>query len=140
MTPQRGAGEAEPAIAADRAGMAPFRGITPTRPARRLNFGVRPGQRFVHMANYVAHYTKKREIMRRREDALRRLVRRGAGAPELARAAEEVRAARIRTCEARLATIPPTDGPGAAQAARIAAEIAAHRVEPVEAILEEFSA
>lgn len=92
------------------------------------------------MANYVAHYTKKQEIRRRREDALRRLVRCGASESEIAQAAEEVRDARIRACQARLATIPPMDGPGAALSAKIAAEIDALRGVSVEAILEEFGA
>jgi hypothetical protein len=90
------------------------------------------------MSNYIPHYTKKRKILRRKEEALHRLVWRGVSGPKLIRAAEEVRAARVRELQARQATIPPADGPGAVRSAKIAAEIEALRATPVEAILEEF--
>ncbi|HEX4592100.1 MAG TPA: hypothetical protein VH120_19360 [Gemmataceae bacterium] len=54
------------------------------------------------------------------------------------RSADEVRAARVHELLARLATLPPADGPGAASSARITAEIEALRATPVETILEEF--
>jgi hypothetical protein len=90
------------------------------------------------MANYVAHYTKKQAILRRREETLRRFVERGVSEQPLIRAAEEVLAARIRALQARLATIPPTVGPDTTASARIAAKIEALRATPAETILAEF--
>jgi hypothetical protein len=90
------------------------------------------------MSNYVPRHTKKRETRCRREEALTRLVERGVSGPKLIRAAEDVLAARVRELRARLATIPPADGPGSARSARIAAEIEALRATPVEAILLDF--
>jgi hypothetical protein len=90
------------------------------------------------MSNYVPHYTKKRAILKRKEDTLRRLINRGVSEQKLFRAAEEVRAARIRALQASLATLPPAAGPDATESARIAARIEALRVTPTETILAEF--
>jgi len=92
------------------------------------------------MSNYVPRFTKKREIQRRKEAALDRLVKRGVQGPKLIHAAEAVRAARVRELQARLATIPPADGPGAARSSFIVAKIEALHALPVRAILDEFGA
>jgi hypothetical protein len=90
------------------------------------------------MSNYVPHYTKKRAILKRKEDTLRRLINRGVNKQKLMRAAEEVRAARIRALQASLATLPPADRPDATASAWIAARIEALRATPTESILAEF--
>ncbi len=90
------------------------------------------------MSNYVPHYTKKQAILKRKEDTLRRLIHRGVSEQKLIRAAEEVRAARIRALQASLATLPPVDGPDATASARIAARIEALRATPTESMCGEF--
>jgi hypothetical protein len=48
------------------------------------------------MSNYIPHYTKKRQILHKKEEKLRRLISHGADKERLLKAAEEVRLARIR--------------------------------------------
>ncbi len=59
------------------------------------------------MSNYVPHYTKKKQILARKEAALRRLIVRGATEEKLLFAALDIREARIRVLRARRAMIPP---------------------------------
>jgi hypothetical protein len=59
------------------------------------------------MANYVPWYGKKHAGFRRREDDLLRILGRGAGREAVERAAEEVRAAKIRALKSDRARIPP---------------------------------
>jgi hypothetical protein len=59
------------------------------------------------MSNYVPWYGKKREGFRRREQDLLRLLRRGEGPVAVVRAAEQVRAARIRALKSDRSRIPP---------------------------------
>jgi hypothetical protein len=61
------------------------------------------------MAAYVPWHGKKREGLQRREDDLVRILGRGEGREAVARAAEEVRAARIRALKSDRARIPPCD-------------------------------
>ena len=88
--------------------------------------------------NYLPHYTKKRQILKRKEQELRRVIQRGGSEARLAAAAEEVRASRIRVLRAKRATILPKYGPEAAPIARIDDEIQALSVMPLDAILAEF--
>jgi hypothetical protein len=59
------------------------------------------------MAGYVPWYGKKREGLKRREHDLLRLLGRGEGPEAVVRAAEEVRAARIRALRSDRSRIPP---------------------------------
>jgi hypothetical protein len=59
------------------------------------------------MSNYVPWYGKKREGFRRREQDLVRLLCRGGGPEAIVRAAEEIRAARIRALRSERSRIPP---------------------------------
>jgi hypothetical protein len=92
------------------------------------------------MSNYVPWYGKKRAQLARRERDLLRILRRGGGERELARAAEEVRASRIRALKAERARIPPRDGPDAARLAEIGHKIRECESTPIDAIIAEFRA
>ena len=61
------------------------------------------------MTNYIPHYTKKKQILSCKEQALRRLVQSNAPNDKLVAAAREVRDARIRVLRAQRATIVPKD-------------------------------
>jgi hypothetical protein len=89
------------------------------------------------MANYVAHYTKKKQILGRKELALRRLIDCGAAADKLMNAAAEVRDARVRVLRARRATIVPKDD-AHVQYAKIDAQIEAVLDTSLPSILAEF--
>ena len=86
------------------------------------------------MSNYLPRTQKKRDRQRKLENDLRRLVAIGAGQEALIAAAEEVRAARIRTVQAdrqhcwAIGSTAPHD-----------AEIAAIKALAVEVILGEFT-
>ncbi len=53
------------------------------------------------MTNYIPHYAKKKQILFRKEEVLRRLVSSGSAREWLRRVAEEVRDARIRVLRAQ---------------------------------------
>lgn len=57
--------------------------------------------------NYIPHYTKKKEILNRKEFYLEQFIRSNADEDKLVEAAEEVRDARIRVLNAKKSTIPP---------------------------------
>ena len=59
------------------------------------------------MSNYIPWYGKKREGFKRREQQLLRILGCGARPEAVERAAEEVRAARIRALKSDRARIPP---------------------------------
>jgi len=61
------------------------------------------------MSNYIPHYTKKKQILSRKEEALRRLISSDAPREKLFRAGGDVRDARIRVLRAQRATIVPKD-------------------------------
>ena len=85
------------------------------------------------MSNYLPRTQKKRERQERLENDLRRLIARGADADKLLAAAEDVRAARIRTVRAlrqHCCFIGST--------AHYDAAIAALQATPAAAILAEF--
>ncbi len=89
------------------------------------------------MTNYIPHYTKKKQILARKEEALRRLISSRAPQDKLLGAAEVVRDARIRVLRAQRSTIVPKDD---AQQAydRIDARIQRIENTPIDAILLEF--
>ncbi len=61
------------------------------------------------MTSYIAHHTKKKQILERKEAALQRLIDAGAPAAKLLTAATEVRDARIRVLRVQRSIIVPKD-------------------------------
>jgi len=88
------------------------------------------------MSNYIPHYTKKKQVLERREASLRRLVEANVSISKLTEAAEHVRQSRIRVLRAERATIVP-EGDGTLYD-RIDARIQTLADTSVELILEEF--
>jgi hypothetical protein len=70
------------------------------------------------MSNYVPWYGKKRAGFKRREQELLRILGSGARPDAIERAAEEVRAARIRALKSDRARIPPCGRDGIVNDAR----------------------
>ena len=89
------------------------------------------------MTSYVAHHTKKKQILARREAALRRLIDADAVADKLNAAAEDVRDARIRVLRVQRSIIVPK-GDAGTQYAKIDAKIEVLANTPAAAILAEF--
>jgi hypothetical protein len=89
------------------------------------------------MTNYIPHYTKKKQILARKEQKLRCLLEQSADLQKLITAAEGIRDARIRVLRAKRATIPPE---GTAQVAfdRIDQEIDCLLSTAPQIILAEF--
>ena len=89
------------------------------------------------MTNYIPHYTKKKQILARKEEALRRLISSRASKDKLLAAAELVRDARIRALRAQRATLVPKDD---AQEVYDKIDAQIQRIEntPLDAILLEF--
>ncbi len=63
------------------------------------------------MANYLPHSSKKLAILQRREMTLFKLIDENAPHTKIVDAAKQVREARIRTIEARIASDGPRAGP-----------------------------
>jgi hypothetical protein len=61
------------------------------------------------MTAYIAHHTKKKQILARKEAALQRLIDAGAPPAKLVAAAEDVRDARIRVLRVQRSIIVPKD-------------------------------
>lgn len=61
------------------------------------------------MTNYIPHYTKKKQILGRKESTLKRLISSNASSDKLVAAAEDVRDARVRVLRAHRATVVPKD-------------------------------
>jgi hypothetical protein len=61
------------------------------------------------MANYVAHYRKKLETLRRQRLNLLRLLERNPAPGELAQAADAVKDSQVRALQAKRAQIRPCD-------------------------------
>jgi hypothetical protein len=89
------------------------------------------------VTNYIPHYTKKRQILARRENALRRLISSGSPIKKLFDAAEAVRDARIRVLRAQRALIVPIND-AQKDFNIIDARIQEIKDAPIEAILLEF--
>jgi len=93
------------------------------------------------MANYLTHYTKKRQILAKKEQKLRQLVSKGAAEEKLILAAAEVRSARIRKLQAGLAMLPPKEDPAtASRIANLEKDITKTTATPIESVLAEFRA
>jgi hypothetical protein len=90
------------------------------------------------MSNYLPHYTKKRQTQSRKEETLRRLIKLGASEDKLIAAAEEVRAARIRTFRASLAKLPSGGRIVTVESAKIEFQIEVIMATSAHAILAEF--
>ena len=60
------------------------------------------------MSNYVPHYTKKKQVLARKELALERRIANKDPIVKVMVSAGEVRDARIRVLQARRSTLPPT--------------------------------
>lgn len=59
------------------------------------------------MTNYLPHNTKKLSILRRRENALFKLISENAPFDKIAKKAEQVRDARVRALEAEISALGP---------------------------------
>lgn len=91
------------------------------------------------MASYVAHHTKKLEMLEQKELKLKRLLKRGTSEEKLLEAALLVRDARVRVFKAKLATIPPKDDPQTArQLSSLRDKISRSSAISPDAVLAEF--
>ena len=89
------------------------------------------------MASYIAHHTKKKRILARKDADLQRLINSHTPADKLVAAAEVVRDARIRVLKVRRAFIV-TGSDAASQYAKIDAKIKRVAETTATAILSEF--
>jgi hypothetical protein len=89
------------------------------------------------MAGYVPWYGKKRAALAYREDKLLRVLRRGGPSEEAARAAEEVRASRIRWLRSERSRLP-CNGLHSERIRKYDEQIQACESEPAEVIVDEF--
>ena len=89
------------------------------------------------MTSYLAHHTKKRQILARREAALQRLVASAASIEKLVAAAEAVRDARVRVLQVQRSLIVPK-GDHAELYSRIDGEIERVSNTSATSILAEF--
>ena len=89
------------------------------------------------MASYIAHHTKKKRILGRKEADLQRLINTHTPADKLVAAAEVVRDVRIRVLKVRRAFIV-TGSDAASQYAKIDAKIKRVAETTATAILSEF--
>ena len=89
------------------------------------------------MTSYVAHHTKKKQILARKEAALQRLVDSNAPVTKLVAAADEVRDARIRVLHVQRSIIVPKDDADVLYA-KIDRKIQTIADTPTSAILAEF--
>ncbi|WP_186775668.1 hypothetical protein [Rubripirellula tenax] len=89
------------------------------------------------MTSYLAHHTKKKQILARKEAALQRLIDSAAPDRKLIAAAEEVRDARIRVLHVQRSVIVPK-GDADTQYAKIDAKIERIAETTAIAILSEF--
>ncbi len=89
------------------------------------------------MTSYIAHHTKKKQILGRREAELQRLIAASAHASKLIVAAEQIRDARIRVLRVQRSLVVPKDDADVLYAGidRMIAEIAN---TPAQIILAEF--
>jgi hypothetical protein len=90
------------------------------------------------MSNYIPWYGKKRERLARRENDLHRVLLRVGSEEEVTRAAEEVRAARIRVLKAERARVRPCGGPHATRFQEVDDAIRECLATPVDAIIAEY--
>lgn len=89
------------------------------------------------MANYLAHHTKKKRILARKEADLKRLVAKSAPLAKLIAAAERVRDARLRVLRVQRSLIIPT-GDAETQYSKLDARVEAVAATPASTILAEL--
>lgn len=89
------------------------------------------------MANYLPHYTKKKQLLARKELELQRRISRSEPIERVLDAAQHVRDARIRVLQARRATIVPK-GDADAQYRKIDDQIEQLSRTSLDLILAEF--
>ena len=89
------------------------------------------------MANYLTHHTKKKRILAKKEQELRRLLESDASAEKLNSAAIAVRDARIRVLRVQRSLIPPKDD-GRLRYAVIDTKIREISEASAESILQKF--
>ena len=89
------------------------------------------------MTSYIAHHTKKKQILGRKEAALRRLVDSAAPAHKLIAAGQDIRDARIRVLRVQRSFIVPKDDANVLYA-KIDSKIQAISETSVASILAEF--
>jgi hypothetical protein len=89
------------------------------------------------MSNYIPHYTKKKQQLAHREEAMKRLLNSGASEGKLLLAAREIVDARVRVLRSQRATLPPSER-NADDFAIIDGKIEAALQQSVEDILREF--
>lgn len=89
------------------------------------------------MTSYIAHHTKKKQILARKEAALRRLIAANAPAAKLVAAAESVREARVRVLNVHRSLIVP-DGDVVDLYTKIDSEIAKVSSTSLTTILAEY--
>ena len=89
------------------------------------------------MTSYIAHHTKKMQILARKEAALQRLVDSNAPSAKLVAAADEVRDARIRVLRVQRSIIVPNDDADVLYA-KIDRKIQTISDTPTSSILAEF--
>ncbi len=89
------------------------------------------------MTSYVAHHTKKKQILARKEAALQCLIAATAHASKLIVAAEQIRDARIRMLRVQRSLVVPKDDADVLYAG-IDRNIAAIASTPAQIILAEF--
>jgi hypothetical protein len=90
------------------------------------------------MPCYIANHQKKRRILARRESDLLRAFQRGESEEKVKRAAEEIRAARVRVLNVERSRIRPCDGPHAARFEIIDNQIQECLSMPVDATIREY--
>jgi hypothetical protein len=90
------------------------------------------------MAGYIPYHGKKRERLKRQEDALRRLIRRGASRDKLLKAALEVRDCRIRVLRVKQATNPERNQEERAAFIKVERDIEALQAVTADEVLAEF--
>lgn len=89
------------------------------------------------MSNYIPHYTKKKQQLAHREEAIKRLLKSGAAKEKLLSAAQEIVDARVRVLRSQRATLPPSER-NAEDFARIEGKILAAMQQMPEEVLSQF--
>ena len=92
------------------------------------------------MTNYIPNYDKKRKILVRREQHLRRLIERGVSGEKLIAAVEQVRESRISWLKSLRANPPLEYRRQPEKYSEAGAKIQALLEMPVETLLVEFGA
>ena len=91
------------------------------------------------MSNYLPHYTKKKQILEKRERELRHALKNRLGETKIRRAAERVRAAQVRALESALAQVPPSQEQRFEEKrTRLLADITPWKEVPLDALIDQY--